>query len=69
VRSLSLSSENMIISGSEDRTIKIWTKSGKCKTTIEGPLDFVRAVLGVSNNRVVAATRDFELACYDINSG
>ena len=70
---MSLSSEHQIISGSEDKTVKVWTKGGKCLHTvgsnITGPLDYVRAVLGISGNRVVCATRDFELACYDIKSG
>ena len=69
VRSLSKSSEFLIISGSEDKTIKIWKQGGKLVKTIEGPLDFVRCVLGIPGNKVIAATRDFELACYDIRSG
>jgi len=69
VRSLSLSSENNIISGSEDKTIKVWKKNGKCIQTITGPLDYVRCVLGISQQRVVASTRDFELAVYSIIQG
>ena len=70
----------MLISGSEDKTVKVWDKNGKCVVTIgkivspesgkiEGPLDYVRSVLGISENRVVASTRDFELAIYSIFSG
>jgi WD40 repeat protein len=32
-------------------------------------LDYVRCVLGISENRVVASTRDFELAIYSIVTG
>lgn len=64
-----MSSNNLILSGSEDKTIKLWTKNGDCRKTIEGPLDFVRCVLGVPGNKLIASTRDFDLACYDIESG
>lgn len=63
-----MSTEKLIISGSEDKTIKLWSQTGACKKTIEGPLDFVRCVLGVKENKVIASTRDFDLACYDIKS-
>lgn len=36
---------------------------------IEGPLDYVRCVLGIPGNRVVVSTRDFELAIYSLDSG
>jgi len=36
---------------------------------IEGPLDYVRCVLGIPDNRVVVSTRDFELAIYSLDNG
>lgn len=69
VRSLSLSSSGRLISGSEDKTIRIWNAlTGKCEEILDGHDDFVRVVLGIKEERVVSGSRDNSLRIWDIGN-
>lgn len=57
-----------MVSGSEDKTVKIWETSGNwdCISTIEGHDDFVRVVYGLSSNNAIATGgRDPVLRIWD----
>lgn len=67
VRSLSLSSRGRLISGGEDKTIRIWNlETGKCEEILDGHDDFVRVVLGIGEDRIVSGSRDNSLRIWDI---
>jgi WD40 repeat protein len=67
VRSLSLSIDGKLISGSEDKTIKIWSIiSGELEKTIEGHNDYIRVVLGLTDGRVASAGRDNQLKIWNL---
>jgi WD40 repeat protein len=59
-----------IVSGSEDRTIRIWDiDSGKCLTTLKGHTSVVRAIAVTSNGkRIVSGSFDKTIRIWDIDS-
>ena len=70
VRSLSITNDGRLISGSEDKSIKIWdTRSWTCVQTIDGHDDFVRIVLGLNGNRIASGSRDNTLKIWNYTSG
>ncbi len=60
-----------IISGSDDKTIKIWdAKSGKCLRTLEGHSDWVISVaFSLDGKYIVSGSNDNTAKIWDVNSG
>jgi WD40 repeat protein len=65
VRSLSQTKDGLLISGSEDKTIKIWDKSWNCKLTLEGSDDYIRVVKALSTGRIASGSRDNSLKIWN----
>lgn len=65
-----LESEHLLISGSEDKTIKIWSlNSGECLKTIYDSKQ-VRAISVAQKNKLIASgTEEHSVKIWDINSG
>ncbi len=64
---MSLTVDGKLISGSEDKTIKVWSIiSGELEKTIEGHNDYVRVVLALSDGRVASAGRDNQLKIWNL---
>jgi WD40 repeat protein len=61
--------DNMIISGSYDKTIKIWDiDTGSCLKTLEGHTYSVRSVY-VKDNLIVSGSWDNTIKIWDIDTG
>ena len=61
--------DNLIISGSWDKTIRIWElDSGKCLKTLEGHTNFVRSV-AIKYNLIISGSDDNTIRIWDIDSG
>ena len=46
--------EGMLISGSEDKLVKIWDRNYNCILTMEGHDDFSRVICGISKNLIAS---------------
>ena len=70
--------DNLIISGSDDNTIKIWDMTGICKErtgkayslikTLKGHTWYVNSVF-VKDNLIISGSRDKTIKIWDINNG
>ena len=61
--------DNLIISGSVDKTIKIWDiNSGECLKTLEGHTNVVMSVFA-KDNLIISGSYDKTIRIWDINSG
>ena len=59
---------NKLISGSKDKTIKIWNlETGQCLKTLEDHNDCVRSILLIQNNKFVSGSAD-KIKVWDLNS-
>ena len=62
-------SGNIIVSGSTDRTLKVWdSENGACVHTLYGHTSTVRC-MHLHKNRVVSGSRDATLRMWDIVTG
>ena len=68
VRSLSYTEDGKLISGAEDKLIKVWDKNWNCVLTIDGHDDYIRVVKGLSNNRVASGSRDNSLKVWSLET-
>lgn len=62
VRSLSQPPDepDKLISGSEDKTVKVWDiSSGNCLQTLQGHDDFVRVIKAISNKKIASGSKIF----------
>ena len=60
--------DNLIISGSLDKTIRIWDiDSGECLKTLKGHKDWVNSVF-VKDNLIISGSWDNTINIWDINS-
>jgi WD40 repeat protein len=56
---LSLTEDNNLISGGEDKIIKVWDKSTfSLLYAIEGHDDYIRVVAGLKDGRICSGSRD-----------
>merc|ERR1711871_904303 len=46
--------EGRFVSGSEDRTLKVWQRDGTCESTLEGHTDFVSCMVAIGEGVVVS---------------
>jgi WD40 repeat protein len=61
--------DNLIISGSGDKTIRIWDiNTGKCLKTLEGHYGWVKSVFA-KDNLVISGSNDNTIRIWDIDSG
>lgn len=69
VTSVSISSNNIIVSGSEDTTIKVWNpETGQCLRTLEGHTDSISSV-AIFNNIIVSGSYDKTVKIWDLETG
>lgn len=62
--------DNLIISVSTDKTIKIWDiNTGTCLKTLEGHNDCVTSVYLVKDNLIISGSWDYTIKIWNINSG
>lgn len=55
-----------LVSGSSDKTIKIWDKdTGKLKKTLTGHTDYVKQILVLPNGNLVSASFDFTIKVWN----
>ena len=60
---------NRLISGSVDRSIKIWSlETGECLKTLQDHRDWVTCILIISNNRFISSSVDKTIKIWNINS-
>ena len=60
--------DNMIVSGSTDRTLKVWrADTGECVETLYGHASTVRC-MAMHGNQVVSGSRDNTLRLWDIST-
>lgn len=52
-----ISSEGDLVTGGEDRTVRVWGGSGNCKQTIHMPAQSVWAVAALPNSDIVCGSR------------
>ena len=69
VQAIAISKDgNLIISASEDKTIKIWEKNGKLRKTLIGHTEGVRAVaISPDRTKIVSGSRDKTIRIWDLN--
>jgi len=66
-----------LISGSRDKTIKIWdleanknnSGNNNALCTLEGHTGGIRALLGLSNNKLISASKDKSIKIWDLRTG
>ena len=59
ITSLILLTDNKLVSGSEDKTIKIWDiKNRQCISTITGNYESIQSLLKLNDNTIVAGSHD-----------
>ena len=60
---------NRLISGSEDKTIKIWNlETGECLKTLKEHHDWVNSILIISNNKFLSGSDDKTIKIWDLDS-
>ena len=60
---------NRLISGSEDKTIKIWNlETGECLKTLREHHDWVNCILIISNNKFLSGSDDKKIKIWDLDS-
>jgi WD40 repeat protein len=70
VRALAVLSSELVVSASQDGTLKVWdVPSGRDVLTLEGHTDWVNAVAVLPGGRLVSASDDRTLRIWDIESG
>ena len=68
--SLLLLSDGRIVSGSRDRSLRIWNpSSGECETVLQGLTTSVTSLLLLSDGRIVSDSRDRSLRIWNPSSG
>ena len=58
VMSVAILGPDRIVSGSEDKTVKIWNTDGECLKTLEGHSDGVYSVAILGPDRIVSGSFD-----------
>jgi WD40 repeat protein len=69
VRSLSLTFDSKLISGAEDKLIKVWDLANyQCVNTLKGHDDYLRVVKGLKNGRIASGARDNTLKVWNVQT-
>jgi len=67
---ISIINDNLIVSGSEDKSIKIWDiKKLLCLKTLHGHSDKVLALVKLSEDKICSSSSDSKIKIWDIKSG
>lgn len=67
---LAILNESLLVSGSEDKTIKVWNMdSGTCENTLVGHVDSVTCLAKIDENTIISASRDETIKMWNIHSG
>lgn len=71
VNSVAITSDNKIVSGSHDKTIKVWDlKTGKLLNTLKGHSKLVKSVAITSDNsKIVSGSFDNTIKVWELNTG
>ena len=63
-------SNEKIISGSADKTIKIWEiESGKCLNTLKGHNDEVFDIIQITNEKIASCSNNGHIKIWNFNDG
>jgi len=69
VRCIKILSDERIISGSEDKTMKIWClKTNSCIITINGHSDAIRGIQVLPGDKVASCSNDKTFKIWDLAS-
>jgi WD40 repeat protein len=58
VSSVAVLESGKIVSGSWDKTLRIWDSNGTCERVLEGHTDFVESVAVLESGKIVSGSRD-----------
>ena len=56
--SVAILGPDRIVSGSDDKTVKIWNTDGECLKTLEGHSNYVFSVAILGPDRIVSGSQD-----------
>jgi len=59
--------DNLIFTGSADKTIKRWDREGKCIATFSGHTDCVRGLALLDNNKLLSCSNDATIRQWDMS--